>query len=233
VTESGKYYRTYSPLLSSVSFVPAAGFTGTATVSYVGYTTAGTAYIGKVIINVGSDTPFTDIDDFAWASDAISYLYRSGIVTGSGNNQYNPAGVMSRGDFVLMITRAFDLTGGTDNFPDVPVGSYYYDAIAAAKAYGIVTGTNGKFSPAVAISRQDAMVIVKRVLDLKGIPIISGTAASLARFSDAAKVSDYAIPAVSSLVKAGIINGSGGMLRPKDMISRAEMAVIFYRVLTL
>jgi hypothetical protein len=237
VTASTKYYRMYSPLLSDITFVPAAGFTGAATFSYTGYTIAGTAYAGKVIINVGSDAPFIDIDGFAWASDAISFLYRAGVVTGQGNNLFNPASPMSRGDFVLMVTRAFDITVTTDlaadNFPDVPAGSYYYDAIAAAKAYGIVTGTNGKFSPALAISRQDAMVIIKRALDVEGIAIAPGTAANIAGFSDAKNVSEYAMPAVSSLVKAGIINGSGGALRPKDIISRAEMAVILYRVLTL
>jgi hypothetical protein len=233
VSASTRYYRGASPLLSAVSFVPAAGFTGTATISYTGYTFSGAAYSGKILIHVGSDTPFTDLGNYAWASEAISYLYHNGIVTGTGSNTYNPSGAMSRGDFVLMIARAFELSGGTDNFSDVPVGSYYYDAISAAKALGIVTGSGGKFSPAVAITRQDAMVIIKRVLDVKGIPISTGTAAHIGDFSDAASVSDYAVPAVASLVKAGIITGSGGKLNPRDLITRAEMAVILYRVVTL
>lgn len=233
VSASTRYYRGSSPLLSAVSFVPAAGFTGTATISYTGYTFSGAAYSGKIIVYVGSDTPFTDLGNYAWASEAISYLYHNGIVTGTGSNKYNPSGAMSRGDFVLMIARAFELSGGTDNFSDVPAGSYYYDAISAAKALGIVTGSGGKFSPAVAISRQDAMVIIKRALDAKGIPISTGTAAHIGDFSDAASVSDYAVTAVASLVKAGIITGSGGKLNPKDLITRAEMAVILYRVVTL
>jgi hypothetical protein len=233
VTPSGKYYRSFSPLLSNISFVPASNFTGPAVISYTAYTITGTAYTGNVIINVGNDTPFEDLDSYPWASDAISYLYRNGVVTGSGYNEYNPSGIMSRGDFVLMIARAFGLSGGYDNFSDVPEGSYYYDAIAAAKAFGIVTGNNGKFSPAVAISRQDAMVIIRRALDAVGTPIASGKAADLSGYYDASEVSGYATEAVASLIKAGIVTGNGGMLRPKAMINRAEMAVILYRVLTM
>lgn len=234
VSASKRYYRSYSPRLDDISFVPKAGYTGAVTISYSGYDSSGTAYAGKVIIDVGNSVPFTDMQSgYAWASDAVSYLYRNGIVNGSGDNQFSPAASMSRGDFVLMVARAFDLSGGTDNFLDVPVGSYYYDAIAAAKALGIVSGTNGYCYPDSPISRQDAMVIITRVLEAKGIPLAEGSAADLEGFADAGDVSDYALISVASLVKAGIIMGSGGRLYPEDIISRAEMAVILYRVLTM
>ncbi len=59
----------------------------------------------------------------------------------------------------------------------------------------------------------------------------AGTASDLAAFSDAAEISPYAQDAAAALVRAGIVTGSGGALHPKDMLSRAETAMMLYRVL--
>ncbi len=234
VSASANYYRAYTPSLDDISFVPKAGYTGSVTIAYVGYTASGKPYTGKIIIDVGSSVPFTDMQSgYGWASDAVSYLYRNGIINGQGNNQFSPSDSMTRGDFVLMIARAFDLSGGTDNFSDVSTESYYYDAISAAKKHKVVTGTDGQFFPDEAISRQDAMVIIMRVLDAEDMPLTAGTSADLKGFGDADEISDYAVKSVASLVKAGIITGSNGRLYPLDAISRAEMAVILYRALTM
>jgi hypothetical protein len=159
VTASTKYYRASSPLISDVTFVPRTDFTGTAILPYTGYTALGVDFTGTLIIQV---LPvFSDLSPgYTWASTAVSYLYGRGIVNGTGSGYFNPGGSMSRGDFMLMVCRAFELgASGPDNFSDVPSGSYYYGAIAAAKALGIAQGSDGKFSPGSSVSRQDAMVL--------------------------------------------------------------------------
>ncbi len=205
------------------------------TLSYTGYTVGGAAYAGKIIFTVESGVPFSDKKTgYDWAAPAVSYLYSSGIVKGSDDGKYRPADNIKRGDFVLMVTRAFGLESyNTENFSDVPMGVYYYSAIASAKYYGIVSGSGGLFFPAAHITRQDAMVILARTLDVCGYSIASGTEADLARFADASQISDYAVDAMASLVRAGIITGSGGLLNPKSSITRAEMAVMLYKVLTM
>jgi hypothetical protein len=236
VSASTKYYRASSPLLSDVSFVPNKDFTGSVTITYTAYTSGGTSYTGEVVINVRrSDTvPFTDVgEDYVWASDSISYLKDKGIVTGTGGGLFQPADSISRGDFVLMVCRAFELTGGSNAFPDVPSGSYYYDAIAAAKSRGIVEGIEGKFYPTSPLTRQDAMVIIDRALNSVGAGLHAANAGVLSNFSDADEVSGYALEATAKLVKAGVITGRNGALYPRDMISRAEMAVILHRILLL
>ena len=49
-----KYYYSASPYIAKVTFVPTSGYTGTCTISYTGYNTAGTSYSGTVKITVGS-----------------------------------------------------------------------------------------------------------------------------------------------------------------------------------
>jgi hypothetical protein len=232
VTPAVKYYRNSTPLISDVTFVPSAGFSGPVILSYTGYSAGGYDFTGSVIIRV---TPvFSDLSPgYTWAGAAVSYLYGRGIVNGTGNGRFNPGGNMSRGDFMLMVCRAFELgASGSGNFSDVPAGSYYYGAIAAAKALGIAQGSGGKFYPDSPISRQDAMVLLHRALVILGKSPTAGSAGDLAVFSDAAEISHYAADACAALVRAGVITGSGGALRPKDMLSRAETAVMLYRVLT-
>jgi endo-1,4-beta-xylanase len=130
-----------------------------------------------------------------------------------------------------MLYRAYDLKAETDgNFADVEQGSYWYEAIAVAKALGIAKGYGDDFKPYETITRQDAMTLIYRTLELKGITLTDKD--TLASFPDASNVSSYANDAVSALVAAGIINGKNGNLAPKDNMTRAEMAVALYKAVT-
>jgi hypothetical protein len=96
VSSTQKYYKTSSPLLSDVSFVPYKDYSGTATVEYTAYTSSGASYTGELLIDVKN--PFADVGaSYLWASAAISYLYSSEIVKGTGDGLFNPGGDMSRG----------------------------------------------------------------------------------------------------------------------------------------
>jgi hypothetical protein len=233
VSETTRYLLSGTPALSSVAFVPVSNFgSGTVFISFDAYSADGTAYAGHLTIYVGSTAPFNDIGNYPWAADPIAFLADLGVVLGSGNGKFNPEKSITRADFVLMVARAFQLSGGTATFPDVYPSDYYYAAVIAAKALGIVEGHGGRFHPNAALSRQDAMVILKKTADALGVtlPARKGT---LSQFSDADKIADYAVEAAQALVSAGVINGSNGKLNPRSSISRAEMAAVLYRVLLL
>ena len=233
VSASTQYYRSSSPLLSNVTFVPAKNYSGTVSIQYTGYTSAGKSYTGALVIHIKN--PFADMSsDYSWAVPAVSYLYNNDIIAGTGDGKFSPGSNMTRGNFILMVYKAFDLSAsGSDNFSDVHSGSYYYDAISAAKKIGIAQGSGNKFHPNSAISRQDAMLIIYRMLEILGKSPKAGTMSDLAAYSDADEVSSYAVEAVAALVKAGMITGSNGTLNPNGMTSRAEMAVMLYRAMTL
>lgn len=234
------YIKNSNPYLSYVDFVPAAGYIGTSTITYTGYNTQGTSFTGEVKITVTATDEEEDEDHFkdvgknyAWALDAINYLYENKIILGDKKGFYNPNASVSRGDFILMLCRAFDLKADrSGNFSDVEEGSYYYDAIATAKSLKIVKGDGGKFNPRSALSRQDAMVLIARALEASGITIAAGDATDLQSFSDSDKIDSYAKGSVSTFVKAKIIKGNDKKISPKSSISRAEIAVILHRILT-
>jgi hypothetical protein len=247
VNAATKYYRNSSPNVSKVSFVPNDDYAGTVSIDYIAYDSNGEDYPGSILITVkddtkpdtGTDQPdinkhFSDVgENYFWASEAIGRLYNAGVVTGTGDDNFSPHKSITRGDFILMVCRAFKFNAATSsNFADVRSGSYYYPAIATAKSLGIVQGSKNSFYPDTPISRQDAMVILSRALSAVGNGLAAGNRNDLSAFSDKDNVSDYAVGAVSALVKAGIVTGTNGALYPDSNITRAEMSVILDRLLT-
>ncbi len=226
---------TSSSSLSNVTFVPAPGYNGTAVIDYTGTDKNGETYTGKVSITVFQPTPqFTDMSNYTWAQTAVNYLYQRGIVKGTTDTTFGPGNYLSRGDFVLMLVRAFNLSGTpVETFKDVPSGAYYAAAVNAAKHLGIAQGEGGYFRPEDSLTRQDAMVLIQRTLAVKGKSLSVSTNKTLASFGDGASVSDYAKDAVTLLLAAGAVSGDDfGNLNPHNPLTRAEMAVILYRVLT-
>ncbi|SHH78248.1 S-layer homology domain-containing protein [Sporobacter termitidis DSM 10068] len=238
VSASTLYYASTTPSVDSITFVPAANYAGTVTITYTGTASGGGTYTGKVNVKVNQKAGsryFTDVGtSYDWAAGAIDYMYEAGVTTGTGGSQYGPGTSIARGDFVLMLYRALGFSGSTSsNFSDVPKGSYYYDAIAAAKALGIAQGSGDRFYPTTALTRQDAMALIYRTLQLTGVNLSTGTSSDISGFTDKGQISSYALTAVQTLVKAGIITGSdSNKINPAGNLSRAEMAVILYRVMT-
>lgn len=239
VQSTTSYYPSSTPRISDVTFVAAAGFSGQATVTYTGTDSRGNTYQGQIRVNVpvaGTSRYFNDLTNYAWAVSSIDRLYELGVVTGTGGGRYSPQNSISRGDFMLMLDRAFgfaDVSG--TGFTDVPAGSYYASAIASAKALGIATGyANGTFQPNAPVTRQDAMVFLKRAMIADGWSLSNGDRLVLQGFRDGAYVAEYAVDAVSTMVSYGILTGNNNnQLNPTAYMSRAEMAVVLTRVLDL
>ncbi len=181
------------------------------------------------------ELPFSDLQpDYGWAKEAITSLYSRQIVSGVGPNSFMPAAPIKRGDFTLMLVKAFNLQADpVENFEDVDLNSYYYNAIAIVKALGIAHGSNNQFDPEASISRQDAMVLLVGTLNYLGKGLAVGNDSDLARFADQNEIADYARVAAATLVKAGIISGNGNSLNPLGNTTRAEMAVILNKTLSL
>jgi hypothetical protein len=126
----------------------------------------------------------------------------------------------------LGLTAEFD-----SNFSDVKPGEEYYEAIGIAKQLGITTGIgNNLFNPEANITRQDIMTLTARVLNTVKKLKVQGSAKDLNIFRDKNDVSNYAIESAATLVKEGLIVGNANRLKPKTMMTRAEAAVLLYRI---
>ncbi|WP_201319258.1 S-layer homology domain-containing protein [Paenibacillus sp. EPM92] len=175
---------------------------------------------------------FDDLNGLEWAKRPIEALASRDIIEGTSEKQYSPAKPITRADFVTLLVKTLGLESKqvAENFKDVQPGDYYYEAIAAARKLGIAEGSgNDTFRPNDPITRQDTFVLTERALKAAEAPIISG-AASLETFADGQQIADYAKEAVAGMVKAGFIEGSNGRVEPLANITRAETAVLMYRI---
>lgn len=226
------------PSLANLTFIPKAGFTGTMTIPYTASCYDGSQYTGRLEIAVQSPTAsgsFTDLTGYpARTKAAVDYLASQGIVNGMSPGNYGPSLSIRRGDFCLMLYRAFRFdSGGTVlSFWDVPQDAYYAQAVNILSSLGIVNGTGtNRFQPGANISRQDAALMVQRALRAAGMT--ADTTGQITAYPDASQVSGYAYGAVTSMVLMGFYpTTDAGGLDPRADLTRADMAVMLHRVLT-
>ncbi|CAM3221440.1 family 43 glycosylhydrolase [Paenibacillus lupini] len=179
---------------------------------------------------------FSDLKGYSWAEEAINALAKIGVINGTSSTTFEPSRSVTRAEFVTLLVRAMGLKADvTDNFVDVPANAYYYEALGVVKQLGIALGSgDNAFHPNATISRQDMMVLVARVLEMTNNEQLDGNAADLSGFTDKDKIADYAAEALAALVKEGIVTGSGnGRLNPQGTATRAEAAVMIYRILNV
>jgi len=179
------------------------------------------------------DATFSDLARTPWAVDSIEALAARGMVQGIGGGKFDPSGEVTRGAFIQMLMNAFDLVDVADSastFSDVAADDWYADAVASAEKRGIVKGMeDGTFRADAVITRQDMAVMLHRAIQQLELQMEdAGTAAA---FADADAIGGYAREAVNALQRAGIVRGmEDGSFAPKGVATRAEAAVMLYRV---
>lgn len=176
---------------------------------------------------------FSDVSTGSWYDQAVRYVSRMGLMSGTGNGTFSPDTAVTRGMLVTILYRldgAPEVSGGCP-FSDVPSGGYYETAAAWAAANGIVSGYgDGRFAPGQAVTREELAAILYRYAQYKGYDL--SASADLTGFSDqAAAISSFARPAMSWAKASGLMDGNDtGALAPKGAAARAQMAMILTRL---
>ena len=229
--------RDYAPDdIPQIFFLPKAGFSGTASVTYVARNRYNTVYSGILRLNVNPPTNsayFIDLANRSWAVPAVDFFRYYNILQGTTPNTYEPDGPARRGAFIAVMGRmyGFPQTAGNGGYEDVAENFYYTPYIATARALG-VTEAAQYFYPDAAISRQDAAVYLYRCLVRAG-QAPNASVSNLSRFKDGYLVAYYAMEAMSALVELGVYQGDeNGYLNPASTLTRLQMAAILYRAVT-
>ena len=176
-------------------------------------------------------TDFRDFDRTAWYAEAVSAAVDNGLLYGKSNTIIDPNGDMTRAEMAAIINRSFGRYKATDisQYKDVSKSKWYYKDVALAVQMGTYNGrSSSAMAPDAPISRQEAMTVVARALELD---YDSYSKTDLSAFSDRGKISDWALPYVRAMVDADYIHGRGKVLAPLDNITRAEFAQIFHNII--
>ncbi|MFN4967406.1 MAG: L,D-transpeptidase [Pseudanabaena sp.] len=82
-------------------------------------------------------------------------------------------------------------------------------------------------------TKAEAFVLVARELNLNNQSVKTPQAYLLSMYRDASQVPDYAIPAIAALTNEALVTNypDPRILKPKDAISKSELAVLLYQAL--
>ena len=176
-------------------------------------------------------TDFRDFDKSAWYAEAVSAAVDNGLLYGKSATIIDPNGDMTRAEMAAIINRSFGCYVKADisKYTDVSKSKWYYDDVAMAVQMGTYNGrSSSAMAPDAPISRQEAMTVVARALELD---YDSYSKTDLSAFSDRSEISNWALPYVRAMVGADYIHGRGKVLAPLDNITRAEFAQIFHNII--
>ena len=176
-------------------------------------------------------TDFRDFDRTAWYAEAVSAAVDNGLLYGKSSSIIDPDGDMTRAEMAAIINRSFGCYKAADisQYKDVSKSKWYYKDVALAVQMGTYNGrSSSSMAPDAPISRQEAMTVVARALELD---YDSYSKTDLSTFSDRSEISNWALPYVRAMVGADYIHGRGKVLAPLDNITRAEFAQIFANII--
>jgi len=160
----------------------------------------------------------------SWMEPYLEKLVSWGVMRGDSTGDLHPDRTLTRGEFVVLVNRAFgyDDTSASVPFRDVKAADWYYDDINIGYTTGYFNGTSkNTASPKNHVTREQAAVLLGRNLVLDDDP-----GASL-DFTDSNSLSNYSRGLIRSSVVEGILSGYGdGSFRPKQSITRGQMAVL-------
>lgn len=184
------------------------------------------------IVEKHADIVFTDVAPEVWYHDPVYAAAANGYMNGyAGTTLFGPENNITRGQVACVLYNMANGELGAQSysgysFPDVNQSEYYADAIAWAKASGVVNGYgDGTFRPEAYVSAEEFAAMLANYAQLSGRYSTVDTDAILAQFGDGGQVSDWARNVVAWAVSEHVI-GNGGFLDPTGAVARGRVAAM-------
>ena len=169
---------------------------------------------------------FVDVAAGSYYEDAVDWAVENGITKGTDDTHFSPDGICTRAQAVTFLWRTAGSPASKTSampFTDVPVGSYYYDAVLWAVENGITKGTSDTtFSPDATCSRAQIVTFLWRSEK-------SPASGTVAPFADVNSTAYYAV-AVLWAVKENITEGTTNTtFSPDADCTRAQIVTFLWR----
>ena len=169
---------------------------------------------------------FVDVPEGSYYEEAVDWAVENGITKGTDDTHFSPDGICTRAQAVTFLWR----TAGSPKpeirtmpFTDVPVGSYYYDAVLWAVENGITKGTSDTtFSPNMTCSRAQIVAFLWRSEKSPA----AGTANPFADVKSTAYYADAVLWAVKENITKGTTNTT---FSPDADCTRAQIVTFLWR----
>ena len=169
---------------------------------------------------------FVDVATGSYYEDAVDWAVENGITQGTDDTHFSPDGICTRAQAVTFLWRAAGSPKPETRampFTDVPVGSYYYDAVLWAVENGITKGTSDTtFSPNMTCTRAQIVAFLWRSEKSPA----AGTANPFADVKSTAYYADAVLWAVKENITRGTTNTT---FSPDADCTRAQIVTFLWR----
>ena len=169
---------------------------------------------------------FIDVPAGSYFYEAVMWAVENGVTTGVSASRFDPNGICTRAQAVTFLWRAAGSPAPrsrTMPFTDVPVGSYYYDAVLWAVENGITKGTSEtRFSPNMTCSRAQIVTFLWRSEKSPA----AGTANPFADVKSTAYYAGAVLWAVREDITKGTTNTT---FSPNADCTRAQIVTFLWR----
>lgn len=178
---------------------------------------------------------FRDVFPSQWYYEALDQAVSAGYLGGVGQDCYDPAGELQRGQLAVLLYRYSGETvkpGAVMALPftDVPKDAYYAEAVAWAYEKGIVSGTAiHTFEPLRTAARQEMIQIFFNYLNTLNITLTDGTD-SAGQYTDRDQIAPWAYKAVEQMTALHLLSGESGSFNPAAKSSRVQAAAVLMRL---
>ncbi|MCL6663495.1 S-layer homology domain-containing protein [Paenibacillus amylolyticus] len=194
--------------------------------------TEGEGSTGDNATEVENNTNFSDISG-NFAEESIKHLTAAGILKGYADGTFGPNKKITRSEFAIMTKRAmrYENSGSyVQVFKDFDENAWYAEELLTALDSGITKGlTDGTYRPDVFILREQAAMMIANILKKNNFQPTVGERI----FKDDKDIASWAYSSVYLLKSHKIIEGQNNFFYPKREVTRAEAAVMIYRMLTV
>lgn len=168
---------------------------------------------------------FTDIAGHP-AKEQIEKAVAAGLFKGYADGTFKPENTLTRAQASSILVRALDLkTDEKAPFKDISgLAAETQADINAAYKFGLVKGSEGKFSPSNQVTHAQIALMIERTYALK--TGVKYKASNKAPYSDIGNYNAETVNAISMLYEQGITLGEAGKFMPNKPLTRAYAAVI-------
>lgn len=178
------------------------------------------------------DFTFEDVSASDWFYNAVQYVYKNNIMSGTSARTFEPNATLTRAQFVTVLYNMEGEPAYNNNrtFYDVSQGQWYTAPILWAADKGIASGYgNGNFGVNDKVTREQLITMLYNYETTYKKHSCYAPADALKNCSDASKVSSWALDPMRWAFYNKIISGkSNGKLDPQGTATRAECAQIIY-----
>jgi hypothetical protein len=198
----------------------------------------GCAVLASSLIASGVSAASASFKDMQghWAEQGVQLLQERGIAGGYPDGTFKPNNTVSKVEFFTMLNKVMGFKNTqAPLFTDVAAKDWYYNEVAKALAAGYISGEykdGAALNPGAAITRQEAALMIMKAF--RANPSKDLAVLKQANFKDANQIDSWRKPAIDYMLSGNIMKGfPDRTFKPKDKVTRAQIAAIMNRVYEL